>query len=808
MKKYVLGFSLLIFSGVGFSQSTLTGKVINEKTQEPLPFVNITIKNTTHGTTADVEGRFKISWTEKEATVVFSYVGFEPFTYVTTPEVNHFLLVKLQEKSTQLHEVVIRPGDNPALKIIRKTILNKPLNDPENLASFSYRAYNKLYFDMDPTGDSAKNKREKQIRKFADRNHLFISESYTERKYVKPNLSHETVLANRMSGVKDPVFAFLATDFQPFSFYKDFIPLLTVNYLNPISAGSTERYDFSLSDTLYHGTDSVFVIAFEPLPGKTFEGLKGQLYISSDGYALEHVLAQPADDRALIEFRIQQKYEKTEGHWFPVQLNTELRFKELKMGGIKLKYVDRSYLSDIQIGTSIPQQEFGLLNVDFSALANRRDEIFWNVHRKDSLAVKEKNTYHFYDSLGPRLNRLNFNLKAIEGIVVGRFRVGSFYLPLEDLVRFNRYEGTRIGLGVQTGERISKVFVLTGYAGYGIKDKAWKYGGSFQVNVVPNKEGYFKFSYKRDIVEPGSSDFIRNPYGAWGNESLRSWLSSRMDSVKQYKAEFSVRPFHFSQVSFFLQRQQRNPTYRYTFVTEMNPLGQQQNFIASEVGLQWRLAWKERYIQVGNGKVVPSVVYPQINLHVSRGITGLWDGQYNFTKLEARIDQQWIFRCFGKTTLQLDFGKIFGQVPYPYLFNGKGSDIGDSFFNSFVVYNYFQTMGLYEFASDQFAYFFLTHNFGRLTGTRSRYFRPELSVVHNMGIGSLKNPEDHQGIQIKTMEKGFLESGLIVSNIFRVNYFNLFYYGFGAGAFYRYGDYALPRTADNFTFKFVVTATF
>ncbi len=117
-------------------------------------------------------------------------------------------------------------------------------------------------------------------------------------------------------------------------------------------------------------------------------------------------------------------------------------------------------------------------------------------------------------------------------------------------------------------------------------------------------------------------------------------------------------------------------------------------------------------------------------------------------------------------------------------------------------------MGLYEFVSDQFAYLFLTHNFGRLTGTKGQYFRPELALVQNMGIGSLSHPEDHQGIAIKTMEKGYLESGLMINNIFRFKYLKLFYYGFGAGAFYRYGNYALPRTTDNFAFKIIATATF
>ncbi len=608
-----------------------------------------------------------------------------------------------------------------------------------------------------------------------------------------------------MSGVKDPFFSFLATDFQTFSFYKDFILLFNKNYLNPISEGSVEKYDFSLLDTVYHGNDSVFVIAFEPLPGKTFDALKGQLYISSDGYALEHVLAQPADDKALVEYRIQQKYEKVDGHWFPIQLNSELRFKEYQIRGQKMVYISRSYLSDVVIGPEISKKEFGLLNVEFDPIANHRTPEYWDKHRADTLVKKEKNTYFFYDSLGPTLNALNTAMKTVENLVLGRFKAGPFYLPLEHLVRFNQYEGTRVGIGLQTSEKISKLFILEGYIGYGIKDKALKYGGAFQLNVLPSKEGFIRYSYKQDIGEPGGSNFIRSPIS--GNESLRNWLAYRMDSLQQHKIEFSIRPARFSQVSFFIQRQQRTPTYPYSFLTEKDALGKQKSFVATEVGLQWRLAWKESYIQIGNGKAVTKMAYPQVNLYAAQGV-GIWNGQYNFTKVETRIDQQWIIRGLGMTTLQFDAGKIIGKVPYPFLFNGKGAHYNNSVNNSLVVNNYFQTMGLYEFASDQFAYLFVQHNFGRITGNKSKYVRPELSLVQNTGIGSLQNKATHAGTEFKTMNKGFFESGLMLSNLFRVKYFNVLYFGLGCGAFCRYGNYSLSRTSDNFAYKLIISFSF
>lgn len=558
-------YRALLFSAVillalpDFPQIEVSGVVVHSKTKAPLPFVNIVIKDTHEGVASDIEGRFRIICSPGQ-TLEFRYVGFETYRFIPNESVVS-TTISLTEKATELSEIVIRPGDNPALRIIRRVIANREKNDPENLPSFTYNSYNKLSCALEPAADySRTGKDSARIKKFIANNLAFISESYTEKKCVKPNSRKEFVLGNLFSGIKDPFFAFLATDFQPFGFYKDFIPMLGKSYLNPISDGSVERYDYTLMDTIFHRPDSVYVINFEPLPGKSFEGLQGQLYVSTDGYALEHVLAKPSDEHMLMESRIQQKYEKVGGHWFPVVLNSELIFHAYKVRNIRPYYYSRSYLSNVQIGEEINKKEFYLLNVSFAPEANHQAEDFWNTHRLDSLSKKEGNTYRLYDSISGKLKTFNSMLKLVEGSLVGKFRAGNFYLPLEHLVRFNQFEGVRLGLGLQTGESISNFFTLEGYAAYGFKDKAAKYGGALRFNVLPRKDGYFRFSYQQDLLEPGNPEFIKGR-ALSGGESFRRWLTSRMDSLRQLRAEFSVRPFPHSQLQAFVQEQRRNPTY-------------------------------------------------------------------------------------------------------------------------------------------------------------------------------------------------------------------------------------------------------
>jgi hypothetical protein len=136
-------------------------------------------------------------------------------------------------------------------------------------------------------------------------------------------------------------------------------------------------------------------------------------------------------------------------------------------------------------------------------------------------------------------------------------------------------------------------------------------------------------------------------------------------------------------------------------------------------------------------------------------------------------------------------------LPRGLLYTGAGSLDGNMVF---FVPNYFQTMGKYEFLSNQYANVFFSHNFESLL-LRIGRFQPHFTLHHNMGWGRLSHPEHQQNIGFRTKDRGFFESGLQVDRILRLRYLNMFYVGFGAGAYYRYGAYAQDRVGDNFSFK-------
>lgn len=68
--------SIAIVSRAETQQNAITGKVTDSQTGEGMPGVNIQVKGTTTGAISDIDGKFSIPLTDKNATLIFSFIGF------------------------------------------------------------------------------------------------------------------------------------------------------------------------------------------------------------------------------------------------------------------------------------------------------------------------------------------------------------------------------------------------------------------------------------------------------------------------------------------------------------------------------------------------------------------------------------------------------------------------------------------------------------------------------------------------------------------------------------------------------------
>ena len=780
MKKIVVCIILLFSTTELLAQ--VTGIVYDIQRKEPLAFAHVIINNTQQGTLTDIDGRFRIPARNINSLTV-SYVGYENKTVQLNGK--NFIEIYLKPSSEVLKEVIILEGENPAIPIIRKAIENKKANNPEELPFFSLETYNKFTLAANPVANDTSKEAQ-----FIKESNLFLMESLTEKVYLKPGKYNEKVIANRVSGFKNPTFTTLANGIQPFAFYDDYILLLGSQFTNPLGKPGLKKYNYYLEDSINTDHGKIYVILFET-KNKSKDQLNGFLHITENKWALENVIARSENyldsigDGTELAFQIQQKYELINEHWFPKQLNTN--FKVKASTGEIIEGIGRTYLDKIDFETEVTKKDVGRVVLSFDQNANKKDSLFWENNRLSKLTAKDVKTYQKIDSLG-QANNFDRILTAVNTLATGQLKIGKLGLDLNRIINFNRYEGFRLGAGLHTNKEFSEFVSFGGYFGYGFRDKDWKYGGDISISPKSNNDLKFFAAYSKDVTESGGLKFYQED-NSFSAISDRKILIDNMDIVEKSTAgvRFYWLKFLDTEISASMMNTQTSSGYQYQNEGITNSL-----FNLSEASIRFRYAPNLQYVESFFQKIPVYDHKPVFWFNYTRGANFL-DGEFNYSKVAFKMYKSSKFKKFGSLKFSLLGVKVFGDAPYPVLFNGLGT-----YYDSFGLetQNGFQTMRFNEFLADEFYGIFSDIHLGRIT-IHNKYSKPTFNVKHNMGWGSLANQERHQNFEFKTLDDGFIESGLSITNLIVSNFS-----GFGVGVYYRYGANSFDNFSDNLVFKF------
>lgn len=812
MLKTFLRIILLIFI---FSESinaqvfTVKGRVTDSITFEPMPFVNIRINKGTEGGVTDIDGYFNITSKENITKLTFSFVGYTTIEYSTFQNPKN-IKVRMSKKTTDLSSVVITPKESPANKIIQKVLDNRNINDYEKLDKFQYVSYDKMIFmpetDTIPLIDSLVNDTTfENFRQKINRQYLFIMESVNKRSFKAPDNNFNEVLATKVSGLKDPLFIFLIQSLQSTSFYKDKISILSKSYINPLSTGTFKRYYFEINDTIVdpYPYDTTFVISYRPFLKSSFNGLKGLLYISSNGFAVRNVIASPSESDVQFEIKIQQLYDlKDSTIWFPKQLNTEILFNPIsisiedsakKSRLFKIKGVGKSYIDEVNLNPDFKKNTFGIVETQVSGSASKLNDSIWNSYRYTPLSQRELNTYKIIDSIGEKHNFDRY-LKIISAIIEGKVNLGYLNLHLYDLINYNEVEGVRTGLHLSTSDKLSTWFSVGGYAAYGFKDKRYKYSYYTNFTLAKNLQTVLGFKYTDDVAEAGNQRFGISSSQLNIFQNTRDLFINRMDLIKQYETNFSTRITKDFSLFAIAKTLIKTPNYEYNFINnESDSTFQNINYKFHEATLGLRFANKETLIRMPN-KVLPVFKNsPDTKISYTIGKSFYNNQIYSRIDFESNLHKE--FGFIGTSKLCIKAGYIDKPLPYVQLYNA------DAAFNGFFnlnIENSFATMRYNEFVSDKFVSAFYYHKFAKPL-INSKKYKPTLGIVFNAGYGSISNPEMHEKIDVKDYSKGYYEAGIRFEKVF-VN--SIFSYGFGVN--YRLGYYSFPKFRDNISINLLV----
>lgn len=764
--KYVVLLLTSFLTVQSFSQKVL-GIIADSITHQPLPFATVQASNNKASLVADINGRFSISILESTSHLQFSYTGHKT-KILTVSSIEKVDTVFLAPAGVELTEIIIAPIQDKIRRIVNTAVAHKKEHNPELYDFYQCNVYYKMHADLIGLAD------DRDVF-FRPDKHLIFSETYSRRVYKRTQQLQETILASRFSGLKKTYFSNMITDMLPFHIYSNYILLNDKEYVNPIAAGWQQHYRFRLEDELTVDNDTVYVLAFTPKKGVVFNSLRGVAYINTNGYAISHMVASTGDTTVERTVRFEQIYTYTNGKWFPKELNYDFTIKHLMNAATTLEWNGHSVIDSISyqpLSSNAFDKAHSLKLADSIDLHTEQD---WARFRKDTISVKEQNTYHYLDSF-VRVNKLEQLITATARLNVGRLPIGKLDVDVKRLFASNSYEGTRLGLGLYTNDKISKYYSVGGWAGYGFKDKAWKYGASATIYPNGKRENWLAFAYQKNIGSPGEvvlHEELQN--------GLSGWRLGQVDLFEEYSFTSNFRAGYW-ELRPAAKWETPQPLYQSNFTMQGKTPTQYTN---KEASLGIRYAYGEKRFPVFDYYVAGETKYPIAYVQVGKGVITATDYKADYLRVLAAVTYNHHTNRWGKDWFRVDGGVLRTAndqpLPQSYLLAGNGFNTSNlSFYASYG----FITMKPYDYYSDRYAAFYYRHDFDKYLWDK-RWSKPFFSLAHNLVYGSLSRSNAAANNGIHSFSNGYHESGLLINQLLRMNISFADLY-FTAGAFYHW----------------------
>jgi hypothetical protein len=773
------------------AQQTITGKVTDVESNLPMPYVNVFVKGSLNGTQTNIDGYYTLSIETPADSIRASFIGYKTLSKkINRKNANNIIDFSLKPDVTNLHEIVIKAKENPALAIIRKSIANKDSFNRNKLNNYAYFSYNKQQVFVDNIGprfrklrifkplikyyqqlDSLKGKKSKATVP------VYFSENATDI-YV---LSSETKTAQNIHGIRlnfvGKKESFLAnqlsgSDLHDYNFYNNNIQFFDKNFLSPIADGAIIFYNYRLVDTALVDTDSCFQISVAP-KNKQDLAFTGTIWICKNNFALKKLELEITKDvniNLIENVIIHQKLNQLPSKEYVID-EMFLKVDGANLTKNFMSFIFQSEIKDNRYRSLTKQDsiEPGKKNLDEEVLQRKPE--YWNENRPFQLTNEDVKNFEIIDTISniPFVKR-GTELAYFLGTgykTIGKIDLGS----LQTIYAKNKVEGDRIKLNLRTNMYFSKSYTLRGYLAYGMKDQVLKYNA--QIEKILSRYPWIKlgiqhrndydqlgvnYSYSRTTsLDNGGSLYtiganLFNLGKMVHNIEYRSWLD--FDFPFGVSNRLSIQ--HINSNALF--NLTGNKDYLYN-----------KNTISSEIKFDTRISLKEYYLQNGNDRVsLGNRTSPVITFSYAHGFNNVLGSNFGYDKAQISFKNTYKFGIWGRSNVFLNAGMIFTQAPFLYLETHRGNE------TSFYSASVFNTMGFFEFVSDRYVSLQLQHHFYGLLLNRIpviKKFKWREFITGNVLFGKLTN--NNKAFNVNNdfsvlNNKPFIESGFGFENIFKI----------------------------------------
>ena len=785
---------IIIISTLGISishaQTTrIYGKIIDAKTNQPVPFVNVFFKEKNIGTTSGFDGIFALETRYASDTIETSLVGYIPQKIKIKRNTYQEINIQLVPSMYALGEVVIQYDENPAEVLLKKVIKNKQKNDLKGLNAYQYEVYNKIEFDANNIKDRFKNSRLMRPFKFIFNNMdtsvingktylpTMISEAISDVYYRKsPATSIEIIKGSKISGFQDEsISQFLGDMYQKVNIYDNYIMLFEKNFVSPAANFGTLFYKYYLTDSTFIDNQWCFKIMFKPRRPQELT-FTGEMWIHDTSFAVKEVdmrIMQDANINFINDIVVKQKYTLTDyGQWMLskdqliVDFNLVLDIKNT----IGLYGTKTASYKNFVFNQPKPDKFY---NVDSKIItleeATQHKEDYWKTMRHDTLNKNEKGIYTMVDSVQAQPAYKTY-VDIMRLLFTGYKRFGNLELgSYITLYSFNSNEGSRFKLNARSSNEFSKKLKLTGFVAYGTRDLTYKYGAGLLYVFDKSPRRAFTLSYKFDTEQLGQSEMAFKEDNFFAS-LLRRNPSNKLTLVRDYKSVLEYEWYIGFMNTLQINHREIFPVGNTSF--EFNkPEGivTKNRITTSEIELDTRFAKKEKFLTGAFNRTSLGTPYPVIEIKYVKGLANVFNSDYDYHKLQVGI-KQWIYvGTFGWSKYIVEAGQIWEKLPYSLLKLHEGNET-----LSFDEFS-FNLMNYYEFVSDRYVSAYFTHHFDGLFLNKIPLMRKlkwrEVAYAKGV-IGTLSKENRNFSVfpanQLYTLEQPYYEAGVGIENIFKI----------------------------------------
>lgn len=477
-------FVIIFYHSILFSQSDffIRGKVIDASSNQPLPFANIRVDNTSLGTSANAEGNYELKLAKGKYNLIVSYIGFISDTVsINLDSDKSAINFSLFQSEVDLPEIVILPGENPALEIIRKAILKKHERKLK-INSYEFESYTKGLVRSQNEISAGSNS--VGIGIGTDSSELKITgilENQSKGYFKQPDNFKEIILARKQSSNFPASINILTGGRFIQNFYDDDVNFFGSDLPGPLAENALDYYYFYIQKTFAIDDKRVFQIYMSP-NDKDDPGFEGSIFITDSTFDLIKVdvqLNRTANTGGILDTNniFQQFSLFDESVYMPVDYR--LFIKVNFMGLAKFGFEMNTILYNYKINSSFGDEIFNKAIITVLPEADEKDSTYWLTSQTIPNTTEEQLAYERIDSI-KNVPVYFWNDFSIFSTKINLSENASISAPL-GMYHFNRIEGHAIDYGLWLFELNNRRINMSLNTGYGFSDKKFKWNFNSKV---------------------------------------------------------------------------------------------------------------------------------------------------------------------------------------------------------------------------------------------------------------------------------------------------------------------------------------